>query len=96
MLGNTVVENELAFATQALLCLMYLSTNLTPNSPCLVHEKAEIYHPLFGGRITKAKARMKLREDGSSGRFREEARWAEEEKVRDGRVQVFQLQLSRA
>jgi hypothetical protein len=78
---------------------MYLSTNLTPISPCLVHEKAEIYHPLFGGQITKAQAMMKLSEDGSSGGSRDVAWWAEvpeEEKVHDGRVQVFQLQLSRA
>ncbi len=75
-------------------------SNLTPTSPCLVfflvHEKAEIYHPLFGGQITKGKASMKLSEEGSSGGSREVAWWAQQEKVQDERVQVFQLQLSRA
>jgi hypothetical protein len=55
--------------------------HLTMSGRFLVHEKAEIYHPLFCGQITKAKASMKLSEDGSSGGSREVAWWAEQEKV---------------
>ena len=47
--------------------------HLTMSGRFLVHEKAEVYHPLFCGQITKAKASMKLSEDRSSEGSREVA-----------------------